>query len=103
VSETVTVSTTTAVSTAVESAEASEFALFPQENNDTLNTTASNKTNFFIFFLIKIIKQYFYASKTVQSYNKNIICKQFLSFFYAKYFFHQELTVFYHPHTFANN
>jgi hypothetical protein len=42
------------VSTAVESAAASVVAAPPQENKDTLNTTASNKTNFFIFKLIKL-------------------------------------------------
>ncbi len=41
--------TVSAATESVASAAASVLAP-PQENNDTLNTTASNKTNFFISF-----------------------------------------------------
>ena len=44
---------TTVESTAALSAAAASLLALLQENNETLNTTASNKTNFFIFVEIK--------------------------------------------------
>ena len=59
-------STTSTVSTTTESLVLAALSEVPQENIDTLNTTASNKTNFFIFLLINN-KTIFLASKTLQS------------------------------------
>jgi len=51
---TVATSSTTASSTATVSAASAFLSEEPQEKRDALKTTASNKTNFFIFFLIKL-------------------------------------------------
>ena len=58
--------------------------LIVNKSIDDLHDLIGTEYFYYIYYsILKIIKQYFYASKTLQSYNKTLICKHFLGKFYA--------------------